>query len=337
LLDFIALDRLRGKKNLLAFSGGVDSTALFFLLLGKNIEFDIAIVNYNTRDSCASEEKYANELADKYSKRCFTLNVRPPDKNFEAEARRIRYAFFENIIIEHGYENLITAHQLNDRLEWFLMRLAKGAGIRELIGGSTVQERKFYTIVKPLFRTAKDELYGYLGRHDIKYFEDESNVNTKYERNFFRENFAKPFIENYKNGVQNSFDILEQEAAVFETPFYQEDSLVVFRSTSALVDASNSSMALKKIGYLPSGKQRREICKNFDAVVGGEFCVCRNNDGFIFVSPFTKSVMQKEFRESCRVFGIPAKIRGYLFSQNIEPKELKIKLDYFFGSLGGFI
>ena len=40
---------IKTKKNLLAFSAGIDSTALFFLLLDNNIHFDIAIVNYNQR------------------------------------------------------------------------------------------------------------------------------------------------------------------------------------------------------------------------------------------------------------------------------------------------
>ena len=64
-----SLDQLRDQKNLLAFSGGVDSTALFFLLLKKNIEFDIAIVNYQTRESSKDELLYAKELSSKYNKK----------------------------------------------------------------------------------------------------------------------------------------------------------------------------------------------------------------------------------------------------------------------------
>ncbi len=39
-LDFSAI---KNQKNILAFSAGVDSVALFFLLLEQNISFDIAI------------------------------------------------------------------------------------------------------------------------------------------------------------------------------------------------------------------------------------------------------------------------------------------------------
>ena len=52
ILDF---SRIKNSKNLLAFSGGVDSSALFFLLLNHKIDFDIAIVNYNTREQSKDE------------------------------------------------------------------------------------------------------------------------------------------------------------------------------------------------------------------------------------------------------------------------------------------
>ena len=113
--------RLSSQKNLLAFSGGVDSSALFFLLLEKKIDFDIAIVNYHTRKQSDTEESYAKELADRHGKKCFTHHVRLDQNNFEAEARKVRYLFFDTLFKLHGYTNLITAHQLDDRFEWFLM------------------------------------------------------------------------------------------------------------------------------------------------------------------------------------------------------------------------
>ena len=42
---------LKTKKNLLAFSAGIDSSALFFILLENGIEFDVAIVDYGIRKS----------------------------------------------------------------------------------------------------------------------------------------------------------------------------------------------------------------------------------------------------------------------------------------------
>ena len=67
-LNFSAI---RNQKNLLAFSAGVDSSALFFLLLENNIPFDIAIVNYNLRAQSKEEISYAKELSHTYKKEIF--------------------------------------------------------------------------------------------------------------------------------------------------------------------------------------------------------------------------------------------------------------------------
>ena len=145
-LDFSAI---RNQKNLLAFSAGVDSTALFFLLLKQNIPFDIAIVDYNLRVQSKEEISYAKELALKYNKKIFVKDIKlESDSNFEKTARDIRYKFFEKIISENSYENLITAHQLNDKLEWFMMQLSKGAGLVELIGFNEFEQKETYKIYK---------------------------------------------------------------------------------------------------------------------------------------------------------------------------------------------
>jgi len=46
---------IKTNKNLLAFSAGVDSSALFFILKQNNIDFDIAIVDYNLRAQSKDE------------------------------------------------------------------------------------------------------------------------------------------------------------------------------------------------------------------------------------------------------------------------------------------
>ena len=208
-LDFSAI---KNQKNLLAFSAGVDSVALFFLLLEQNISFDIAIVDYNLRVQSKDEISYAKELALKYNKSIFIKDVKlENNSNFEKTARDIRYSFFEEIISENSYENLITAHQLNDKLEWFLMQLSKGAGLVELIGFNEFEQKNNYKIYKPLLNITKDELENFLQINNHKYFIDESNFDEKYKRNFFRHNFSNPFLENFTSGVKKSFEYLQND------------------------------------------------------------------------------------------------------------------------------
>ena len=91
---------LSHSKNLLAFSAGVDSTTLLFLLLEAKISFDIAIVDYGLREESKEEVSYAKRLAKKYHFTCYIHEAEPIKKNFEANARAIRYEFFETLIEE---------------------------------------------------------------------------------------------------------------------------------------------------------------------------------------------------------------------------------------------
>ena len=115
-LDFSVIGN---QKNLLAFSAGVDSTALFFLLLEQNISFDIAIVNYNVRIQAMQEVAYARELALKYNKQIFIRDIKLENSsNFEKTARDIRYKFFEEIIDARAQEiGEIIAQTTQESLE----------------------------------------------------------------------------------------------------------------------------------------------------------------------------------------------------------------------------
>ncbi len=91
--------------------------------------------------------------------------------HFEKKARDFRYEFFESLIAIEGYDTLLTAHQLNDQLEWLLMRLTKGAGVSELIGLEEVTKRENYTLVRPLLEYSKEELFTYLQHNKYPYFD----------------------------------------------------------------------------------------------------------------------------------------------------------------------
>ena len=204
--------KINTSRNLLAFSAGIDSTALFFILLENNIEFDIAIVNYNLREQSKKEVQYAKDLAKKYNKRCFIKDVKSDNiSNFEKEARDIRYKFFNELINEYNYKRLFTAHQLNDKLEWFLMQLSKGAGLLEILGLNEEENKHNYILTRPLLECSKNSLEEYLIKNDIKYFIDESNLLPLYTRNKFRLDFANDFMNKYEKGVRSSFKYLKDD------------------------------------------------------------------------------------------------------------------------------
>ena len=310
---------LQDTKNLLAFSAGVDSSALFFLLIENNIPFDIALVNYGTRENSDKEEAHAQALADKYSLTCHTIKAPKFTTHFEKNARDFRYHFFEELIEVHNYDTLLTAHQLNDQFEWLLMRLTKGAGVSELIGLEPVSQRNAYKLIRPLLEQSKEELLNYLQSNDYPYFVDESNSDEKYERNKFRKQFSDPLMAEYRKGIKRSFDYLRKDKKSlekeFETIYSQKELRVVkLHILSAKVKAAD--LALKELGYLLSASQRLEIEKESSLVIGGVWAV-ELQDDTLYIAPYLTADMPKVFKEKCRVLKVPSKIRAYCFQENI--------------------
>jgi tRNA(Ile)-lysidine synthase len=310
---------LKNSKNLLAFSAGVDSSALFFLLLEHNIKFDIAIVDYGVREQSKKEVMHAKALARQYKLFCHDVKAPQFESHFEEKARTFRYEFFDALVTAEGYDNLLTAHQLNDQLEWFLMRLTKGAGVSELLGLDPCSQRKNYTLVRPLLEHSKQELLSYLQSHHYPYFIDESNNDEKYERNQFRAQFSNALLTHYKEGIQRSFHYLKEDKALLTSQFqilFNEKLLYIIKLSTPKIKAKASDMILKQLGYLLSASQRKEISHKESLVIGGLWAIEQKND-LLYIAPYLKTEMTKAFKEACRISKIPSKIRPYLFKEKI--------------------
>lgn len=301
-------------KNLLAFSAGVDSSALFYLLVDKNIPFDIAIVDYNQRAQSKDEVIYATQLAHKYNKKCFISTFDDSLKFSEKTARDFRHNFFDEIIKKENYDSLITAHQLNDMLEWFLMQLTKGAGLSELLSMQKLSYKNGYKIQKPLLEYKKQDLEEYLKKNNYKYFVDHTNSDEKYKRNYFRHNFSEKLLEQFPQGIKNSFDYLQKDLDSLLNNIEKKifDKLTIYKYNSDLNIAIRViDKELKQRGIIISKDTRDEIIKTKNLTVSHKINIAITEDK-IFIAPNCEAKMDKKFKEKCRVSKIPTNIRSYI-------------------------
>lgn len=324
MLQNSSLELLKNKKNLLAFSGGVDSSALLFLLIDAGIDFDIAIVNYATREQSKDEVSYASSLANKYKLKCHSLDAPKISKNFEAKAREIRYDFFESLISEYRYDNLLTAHHLGDRFEWMLMQFCKGAGCVELSSMKTIEKRNSYDLIRPLLHLDKSELLVYLNEHNITYFVDESNEDEDITRNYFRRTHTQPLLEKHLRGIKKSFEYIDADAKelIDEIKINTIKDFAYFTSAgNDRSDIYHIDKYLKKCGLMISANER-ELLKNKQTIVLGRKYVVSSYQGFIFIAPYIveKTAMPHEFKERMRKLKIEPKLRNYFFA-NLEVLE----------------
>jgi len=310
---------LKKSKNLLAFSGGADSTALLFLLLENEIYFDIAIVDYGLRLASKEEVAYAKSLAQKYNFTCHLFEAPQIEKNFEANARVFRYKFFESLIKEHAYKNLLTAHHLGDRFEWLLMQFCKGAGCYELSGMRGVESRDGYTLLRPLLHLDKQELLQYLASKKIHYFEDESNQDEKYKRNEFRHNYATPLLDKYRSGIAKSFEYIDADVNSLVTNIEVKtlSALAYFEcSGSKRSDIIAIDKYLKSQNHLITAHEKELLYREKTVVLGRKYVVSQMQL-YVFIAPYVKAKkMQKSFKEQMRRLRVDPKLRAYLSSDS---------------------
>lgn len=103
-------------------------------------------------------------------------------QSLETAAREMRYAFLERTAKEQGADVIATAHNLNDNAETILFRMARGTGLRGLAGIPAQRG----SIVRPLLKTPRRDIEGYLASRGIPHVEDSTNAETDAARNRIR-------------------------------------------------------------------------------------------------------------------------------------------------------
>ncbi len=320
MLSAPVLHKLKSGRNLLAFSHGVDSTALFYLLDEAGVKFDLAIMDYNVRAQSKDEVASARHLAVKFNKQIYVKSVRLGASNFEHEARAARYDFFSEICREQGYENLILAHQFDDKFEWFLMQLGRGAGLNELLGMQELEAREDYVIARPLLGVRKCELERFLKGRNLKYFTDETNLTDRFKRGHVRAKFSEPFLDEYFVGVKKSFEFLAADALNL-APEISNPAAKIYLVKRSPRELRGIDQACKRLGLVLSSAQRNECARclenGADCVLGGKVAVGAGKN-FILVTPYIKAAMEKKFKEECRRLAVPPINRGFLFASGAD-------------------
>ena len=280
------------------------------------MKFDLAIVDYNVRTQSKDEIASAQDLAAKFNKQIYVKSVHLGASNFEHEARAARYEFFAEICREQGYENLILAHQFDDKFEWFLMQLGRGAGLSELLGMQELEPRDDYVIARPLLGVRKCELERFLHERNLKYFTDETNLTSRFKRGFVRAKFSEPFLNEYFSGVKKSFEFLAADALSL-TPEISNPAAKIYLVKRGLGELRGVDPACKRLGLVLSSAQRNECARCLEngtgCVLGGKVAVGAG-ENFILVTPYIKAAMDKKIKEACRTLKIPPINRGFLFA-----------------------
>jgi tRNA(Ile)-lysidine synthase len=177
------------EKILLAVSGGLDSCIMADLFHKAGFVFAIAHCNFQLRgQESERDEQFVRQLAARYKVQIFVNHfetaafARKHKLSIQMAARQLRYEWFDELLVNEGFDHLATAHHLDDQVETFLINLARGTGIAGLHGILPKQGK----IIRPLLFATRAELEKYAREYRVPYVEDSSNQSLKYTRNRIR-------------------------------------------------------------------------------------------------------------------------------------------------------
>ncbi|MEE4175441.1 MAG: tRNA lysidine(34) synthetase TilS [Xanthomonadales bacterium] len=185
------LDRLQARRLWVAFSGGLDSTALLLALasLRKHRDIDLRAVHANH-----GVHPDADEWARHCKRLCESLSVYleqigpphsplPPDSP-EAQLRHWRYGAFETLL-DIG-DVLCTAHHRADQAETVLLALMRGSGPAGLAAMPEVRSLGKGRLARPLLDWPRSDLVALVRDAGVTWIDDPGNAGTDPDRNYLR-------------------------------------------------------------------------------------------------------------------------------------------------------
>jgi tRNA(Ile)-lysidine synthase len=136
--------------------------------------------------------KFCEKLCAKLSISLDVNYIQLPQKKalgIEGEARRLRY----EKLLQTKTDLVVLAHHEDDQAETFLLQLIRGAGVKGLSSMAHFDDRR--RLWRPLLNASRTDIESYAKKHQLKWIEDESNLNTDFDRNFIRSKIL-PILKN---------------------------------------------------------------------------------------------------------------------------------------------
>lgn len=177
-------------RVLVAVSTGLDSMVLLHVLqelAHTGLTIGVAHVNHQLREVSIKEEAFITDYCHKEQIPFYTKRWQVPAKgNIESQARTFRYDFFKEIMEQHHYDVLVTAHHQEDQVETILMKMVRTGDLFASQGIVLTQAFGPGQLIRPLLQHSKEALRQYAQEQQLIFFEDETNQTLNYQRNRLR-------------------------------------------------------------------------------------------------------------------------------------------------------
>jgi len=331
---------LKKKKLLIAISGGVDSVVLTFLMHQLNFEIALIHCNFQLRgDESDLDEQLIKDLASELNIEVFATSFQTKEHarinklSTQVAARELRYAFFKEIVQEHKFDYVLTAHHSDDNLETFLINLTRGTGLEGLIGIPV----KNGNIIRPLLIFSRLDILNYAEENQIKWREDQSNSEQKYVRNKIRHNII-PVLKEINPSLLSSFNktstYLQESVAIISDrlqdvseKIIEKEGEILKLNIAEILKLSNPKaylyQILKKYNFYEWNKVNNLLKAQSGKYLLSNSHMLLKNREFLVLSPLTNAKFNSDnfyyFNENSKDnFDFPLKIKA------INDEEVKV-------------
>ena len=211
---------------LIAYSGGLDSHVLLHAMIELRKEYPEMMlsaihVNHHLNPQSTLWAQHCQKICDELAVPLLIENIHidlKPGDSLEENARDARYAVFKKQL--DAKTVLLTAHHLDDQAETFLLQALRGAGSKGLSAMTVKKKCGSSFLIRPLLSYSRSELEKYAHDHHLKWIEDDSNADTKFNRNYLRHAIfpilKKRFPKVMENFSRSARLMAEQEKVISE-------------------------------------------------------------------------------------------------------------------------
>jgi len=167
-------------------------------------------LNHNVRPESQADLNFVQKICSKGGIKFYSEKLNPVPKeesgqfrSQEAAWRDSRKKRSQKAADDFGAVRILTAHHATDLVETMIFRLTKGAGPSGL--------SPFDVTTKPFWQIPKTDLIAYAKANSLDWREDESNQETKHQRNLIRHQVL-PVLRQITPNLEKVF---VQESALF--------------------------------------------------------------------------------------------------------------------------
>lgn len=257
-----------------AVSGGADSVAMLLALnlLREELGIDLRVlhVNHGLRgEESDRDEALVAETAGRLGipgeavRIDLKAEAGEDKRSLQELAREVRYRKLEEAAERWGFSRIAVGHNADDQVETILENLLRGSGIDGLSGIPYKRGR----IIRPLLEVPRREIEEFLGREQVNFCVDSSNLKTVYLRNRVRLELV-PLLKQYNPNLTAT---LHRTAAALR----EDASLLEQLTRSAvsgmgiIVDEGSIRIPVAELLSQPLALQRRIVRLALQRMAGG--------------------------------------------------------------------